>query len=253
MARNVVVTGGGSGIGLAIAERFAAAGYGVHLFEIDEGVLADALGSNPGFTGSRGDVASPDQVVGGMREALEARGQIDVLVNNAGIAGPHAALEDMSDEEWDRTIRVNLYGMFNWIKQVLPAMKERRDGAIVNISTGSIRTIPVDRSVYNVSKAAVEGLTRTVAREVGPHNVRVNAIQPGMVNNARMEGIVRRIADQSDRTPREVEEDFLRFISMRTKIEPEEIADMAVFLASDQASHVTGQVIAVDGLIEWEQ
>ena len=253
MAGNVVVTGGGSGIGLAIAERFADAGYGVHLFEADAGVLAGALAANPGFTGSNGDVASPAEVALGMRAALAAWGRIDVLVNNAGIAGPRAPIEEMSDEEWERTIRVNLSGMFNWLKQVLPGMKKRRDGVVVNISTASVLTVPLNRSVYNVSKAAVEGLTRTVAREAGPYNVRVNAIRPGMVNNARMAGIVRRIAAQTNRTPEEVEADFLRHISMRSKIEPAEIADMTIFLASESARHVTGQIISVDGMIEWEQ
>ncbi len=132
-------------------------------------------------------------------------------------------------------------------------MKARREGSIVNISTGSVRTLPPNRSVYNASKWGVEGLTKTLARELGPWGVRVNAIQPGMVNNERMRGIVRRIADQEGRPPSEVEEEFLQFISMRCKVEPEDIAEMAVFLASEAASRVTGQVIAVDGHIEWER
>ncbi|MXV96346.1 MAG: SDR family oxidoreductase, partial [Gemmatimonadetes bacterium] len=107
--------------------------------------------------------------------------------------------------------------------------------------------------VYNVSKWGVEGLTKTAARELGPWNVRVNAIQPGMVNNERMRMIVQRIADQEGRSTTEVEDEFLQFISMRCKVEPEDIADMAVFLSSEGASRVTGQVIAVDGHIEWEQ
>ena len=159
----------------------------------------------------------------------------------------------MPDDEWDRTMRVNLHGPFLWTKAVVPGMKARREGSIVNISTGSVRTLPLNRSVYNVSKWGVEGLTKTVARELGPWNVRVNAIQPGMVNNERMRGIVRRIADQEGRTAAEVEAEFLQFISMRCKVEPEDIADMAVFLSSDAASRVTGQVVAVDGHIEWEQ
>ena len=178
---------------------------------------------------------------------------MDVLVNNVGMSGPRAPIEEMSYEDWERTIRVNLHGTFHCVKQVLPGMKERRHGVIINISTASVQTIPLNRSVYNVSKWGVEGLTLTVAREVGPYNIRVNAIRPGFINNARSQAIVQRIADQTERSVDEVEASFFKFISMRTKIEPVEIADMAVFLASDGAKHVTAQVIAVDGLIEWEE
>lgn len=253
MARTVVVTGGASGIGRVIAQRFADAGYRVHIFDIDAEAVRRALSENAVFSGTVGDVSVPADVARGMGDADEAMGRVDVLVNDAAIPGPRAPVEEMPDDEWDRTMRVNLYGPFLWTKAVVPGMKARREGSIVNISTGSVRTLPLNRSVYNVSKWGVEGLTKTAARELGPWNVRVNAIQPGMVNNERMRMIVQRIADQEGRSTTEVEDEFLQFISMRCKVEPEDIADMAVFLSSEGASRVTGQVIAVDGHIEWEQ
>lgn len=253
MARTVVVTGGASGIGRIIAERFADAGYEVHIFDINAQAVAMALRDNTAFSGTVGDVSVAADVAAGMRDAEEAMGQVDVLVNDAAIPGPRAPVEEMPDDEWDRTMRVNLYGPFLWTKAVVPGMKARREGSIVNISTGSVRTLPLNRSVYNVSKWGVEGLTKTAARELGPWNVRINAIQPGMVNNERMRGIVKRIADQEGRPAPEVEAEFLQFISMRCKVEPEDIADMAVFLCSEGASRVTGQIVAVDGHIEWEQ
>ena len=253
MARTVVVTGGASGIGRVIAQRFAEARYKVHIFDIDADAVAQALSENAAFSGTVGDVSEPADVARGMRDAEAAMGQVNVLVNDAAIPGPRAPVEEMPDDEWDRTMRVNLYGPFLWTKAVVPGMKARREGSIVNISTGSVRTLPLNRSVYNVSKWGVEGLTKTAARELGPWNMRVNAIQPGMVNNERMRGIVQRIADQEGRSADEVEAEFLQFISMRCKVEPEDIADMAVFLSSEGASRVTGQVIAVDGHIEWEQ
>ena len=253
MARTVVVTGGASGIGRVIAQRFAEGGYLVHIFDINAGAVAQALSENATFSGTVGDVSLHQDVARGMRDATAAMGRVDVLVNDAAIPGPRAPVEEMPDDEWDRTMRVNLYGPFLWTKQVVPGMKARRGGSIVNISTGSVRTLPLNRSVYNVSKWGVEGLTKTVARELGPWKIRVNAIQPGMVNNERMRGIVQRIADQEGRPAAEVEAEFLQFISMRCKVEPEDIADMAVFLSSEGARHVTGQVIAVDGNIEWEQ
>ena len=253
MSQNVLVTGGAQGIGRAIAERFQANGARIHLCDVNPDTLAEMLKANPGMRATVTELVEPTDVEKCVQEATDWMGSIDVLVNNAGISGPRAPIEEMSYEDWDHTIRVNLYGMFFCIKNVLPGMKKRKRGAIVNISTGSVKTIPLNRSVYNVSKAAVEGLTRTLARELGPSNIRVNAIQPGMINNARMHWVVKRIADQEGRTPEEVEAGFLKYISMRTKIEPAEIADMAAFLASDGAKHVTGQIIGVDGFIEWEQ
>ncbi len=253
MARTVVVTGGASGIGRVIAERFADAGYRVHIFDINAEAVSMALGDNAAFSGTVGDVSVAADVAAGMRDAEAAMGHVGVLVNDAAIPGPRAPVEEMPDDEWDRTMRVNLYGPFLWTKAVVPGMKARREGSIVNISTGSVRTLPLNRSVYNVSKWGVEGLTKTAARELGPWNVRVNAIQPGMVNNERMRAVVQRIADQEGRPAGEVEAEFLQFISMRCKVEPEDIADMAVFLCSEGAGRVTGQVIAVDGHIEWEQ
>lgn len=253
MVQNVIVTGGGDGIGRAICDRFLEDGAQVHVADVDEDHLASVIASHDRVRGSLCDVADPGDVDRMVEEASGWMGPVDVLVNNAGIAGPHAGLEEISDGDWDRVMRVNLYGMFHTMRRVLPAMKTRRSGSIVNISTGSVRSVPVDRAGYNVSKAAVEGLTRTMARELGPLNIRVNAVRPGMVDNARMERVVQRIADQQGRPYDEVENGFLQFISMRSKVRPEEIADMVAFLCSDRAAHVTGQIVAVDGHVEWEQ
>lgn len=252
MVQNVIVTGGGDGIGRAICERFLDAGAQVHICDVDPDHLASVTESHERVRGTLADVANPEDVDRIVDDASSWMGPVDVLVNNAGIAGPRAPLEELTDEDWDRVVRVNLYGMFHTMRRLIPAMKARRSGSIVNISTGSVRSVPVQRSVYNVSKAAVEGLTRTMARELGPFNVRVNAVQPGMVDNARMRGVVQRIADQEGRAYEDVEAGFLEFISMRSKIAPGEIADMVLFLASDEAAHVTGQIIAVDGHLEWE-
>ena len=251
--QTVVVTGAGRGMGRATAERFLAAGARVHVCEIDAQVLAEVLEANPEMRGSLADVGSPVEVEELFKEASGWFGDVDVLVNNVGIAGPRAPIEEIEYEDWEQSIRINLSGMFYCIKQVLPAMKRRRHGVIVNISTGSVLTVPQQRLPYNVSKTGVEGLTRSVAREVGPFNIRCNAIRPGMVNTERMRGIVARIATEKGTTEAEVEADFIRYFSMRSQIQPGEIADMAFFLASDEARHVSGQMIAVDGFVEWEE
>jgi NAD(P)-dependent dehydrogenase (short-subunit alcohol dehydrogenase family) len=253
LSQNVLVTGGADGIGRAISERFLAAGAQVHVCDVNPKHLEAVTSANPTLRGSIADVGDSAAVGRLIGEATEWMGGVDVLVNNVGIAGRRAPLEELSDEDWDSVLRVNLNGMFYTMRALIPAMKKQGGGAIVNISTGSVKTLPVERSIYNVSKAAVEGLTLTMAKELGPSGIRVNAIQPGMVNNERMRGIVQRIADQEGRSYEDVESGFLDFISMRSKVEPTEIADLAVFLASEAAGHITGQIISVDGNIEWEQ
>jgi NAD(P)-dependent dehydrogenase (short-subunit alcohol dehydrogenase family) len=131
-------------------------------------------------------------------------------------------------------------------------MKARRNGAIVNVSTGSVRTLPPGRSPYITSKTALEGLTRAVAREAGSFNVRCNAVQPGLMDNARLARILSRVSEQTGKSPTEVEAEALSFVSMRSKIQMNEVAAMVEFLCSDAARHVTGQIIAVDGGVEWE-
>lgn len=249
---HVVVTGGGDSVGRVIAERFHRAGAKVHICDVRPEALQTTLEANPGMRGTVanvGEAASVERLFG---EALDWMGHVSVLVNNVGIAGPRAAMEDVDCADWDQTIAVNLSGMFYCMRQAIPGMKKRRDGVILNFSTGSTRTRLPLRAPYVASKAAVEGLTLNAARELGPYNIRCNAILPGMINNERMQRIVAGIAATSGRTADDVEQDYLRYISLGTKIEPDELADMVEFLASPKARKVTGELIAVSGNVEWE-
>jgi len=250
--QKVIVTGAADGIGLVIAREFLAHGAQVHICDIDPDAVARALEAQPGFRGTVADIGDSPQVQQLFQEAFEWLGYVNVLVNNVGMAGPRAWTENISDGDWEQTIAVNLHGAFYCIKQALPAMKEHRNGVIINISTVSVRTLPLMRSVYNVSKAALESLTLTVAKEVGRFNIRCNALRPGVMNNARGNRNRARIAKEAGKTVAELDQEYLQFVSMRTKIEQEEVADMARFLASDGAKHVTGQIIAVDGNMEYE-
>lgn len=251
--KRVVVTAGGGGIGRAVAQAFLASGARVHICDISEDAIASSVAASPNLLGAVADVGNPQSVEAYFELALQDLGGVDVLVNNAGIAGPRATVEEISYTEWNTTIQINMNGMFYCIKQVVPAMKAQRSGSIINISTSSTRTGLPHRLPYVVAKAGVEGMTRNLARELGPENIRCNAILPGAVEGERSKRVVNKIAEQEGRSVAEIRESMLKYISMRTMVQPKEIADVAVFLASDAARHVSGQLIGVCGNLEWEE
>jgi len=249
----VLITGAGDSVGRVTAEKFLAAGARVHICDVRAEAVRATLSANPGMGGTVcnvGDRADVDRL---FDEALAAMGRVDVLVNCVGIAGPRALLEDISDEDWQTSMQVNATGMFYTMKRAIPGMKERRFGAIVNFSTASTRTGLPSRSAYVVSKYAVEGLTKNAARELGPYNVRCNAILPGGINNDRLNIVFENAAKEAGVSVEDYEKEALRYVSMRCKVEPEELADAVYFLACDTAPHVTGMLLEVSGGLEWEE
>lgn len=246
--RSALITAGASGIGRAIAELFHARGDHVIVCDVDEAALAQLREAVPGITTFCADVADAAAV----SDIVDRAGPIAVLINNAGIAGPIGGIETNDPEAWARCFAVNVHGAFHTIRSVVPGMRRRGRGAIVNISTASTVTGLPGRSAYVASKWAIEGLTKNAARELGPSGISVNAIRPGFMDTERMRGLMSRAAAQQNRSVAEVEAEALGFISMRTKIQPIEIAEMAWFLASDAARHITAQIIGVDGNAEWE-
>jgi len=248
----VMVTGSGSGIGLSIAEHFLAAGANVHICDVNQAALDNALSSNPGMRGSIADVGSPADVDNLFAEATDWMGGLDVLVNNAGIGGPNAPVDEIEDADWDLTIQVNLNGAFYCAKRAARIMKAQESGTIINISSTSARTGLPNRAPYVVSKVGIEGLTRNLARELGPFGIRCNAVLPGSIENERGRGLLQKIADRDCITYQEAKDRRLQFVSMRTKIEPSEIADMVVMLTTHPFRHVSGQMFSVCGNVEWE-
>ncbi len=251
-ALRVLVTGGGDSVGRVVAERFCAGGAQVHICDVREAALQDTLAANPGMSGTVADIGRAEDVERLFADAQNRFGAVTVLINNVGIGGPTKPLEDVSDEEWSASLDVNVTGPFRLMRAVAPGMKANGGGVIVNVSTGSTRTRLPLRTPYVVSKFALEGLTLNAARELGPWNIRCNAILPGMINNDRMRDIVARRAAADGVSPAEIEAGYLKFISLRAKTEPSDIADMAWFLASDGALRVTGELISVSGNVEWE-
>ena len=248
----VLVTGAGDSVGRRIAERFLAQGDRVHVCDVRADAVAATLKDNPAMTGSVVDVGKRDEVARLFEEAQAAIGDVSVLLNVVGMAGPRAAIEDIEEDDWDETIAVNLSGMFYCMRRAVPMMKANGGGSIINFSTCSTRTRLPMRAPYIASKAGVEGLTLNATRELGPFGIRCNAILPGIINNSRFHHIVSRNAAATGVSEAQIEDDYLKYVSLRSKVELDEIADLALFLASDKAAKITGELIAISGNMEWE-
>ncbi|MDG2028423.1 MAG: SDR family oxidoreductase [Acidimicrobiales bacterium] len=245
----VIVTAGGAGIGRAVAETFAAAGAPVWTCDVDADALASvtALDGIDGMVADVGDTGSVDAF---MAAALADLGGVDVLVNNAGIAGPGGPVETLDPDDVIRTLDVDVTSMFRTARHALPVMKEQRSGSIVNISsTAGTHGFP-NRAAYAAAKWGVIGFTKTLAMEVGEYGIRVNAICPGSINGPRMDHVIDLEVEASGRPRDEVSDGMVAQVSMGTFIDPEEIAETIAFLVSPLGAKISGQTLAVDGNTE---
>ncbi|MEY8838403.1 SDR family oxidoreductase [Cribrihabitans sp. XS_ASV171] len=244
MTARVLITAGASGLGRAMAEAFAAAGARVWVADLD----AQALDKCPdGWRRSRLDVSDEEAVRDLFTETEAEWGGLDTLCANAGVAGPTALVEDVALSDWRACLAVTLDGAFLCAKYAAPMMKRQGSGAIIlTSSTAGQHGFPY-RSPYAAAKWGVVGLGKTLAMELGPHNIRCNVICPGAVEGPRMEGVLTREAAAKGMTRDQVYAGYASGTSMGRFIEACDVADMAVFLASDAARLVSGQVIAVDG------
>jgi NAD(P)-dependent dehydrogenase (short-subunit alcohol dehydrogenase family) len=220
----------------------------VHVCDIDGEAVRAAAAS--GLHASEVDVADLAALDWWIDRVLAAQGGVDVLINNAGIAGPTALVEDIEPAEWQRCLAIDLTSHYRACARVIPAMKAARRGSIVNISsTAGLHGIGL-RAPYVAAKWAVIGLTKTLAIELGPYGVRANAICPGSVAGDRMRGVIERESAARGAPSEAVEREYLEGQSIARFVRPEEVADLCVFLASDAARMITGQAIAVDGHTE---
>jgi NAD(P)-dependent dehydrogenase (short-subunit alcohol dehydrogenase family) len=251
LGRRALVTGADS-LAAVIAEGLATRGAQVHVCDLRADAVAACTTRHVAIDGSVADMSRADEVLRVAREALERLGGIDLLFNVVGVAGPIALTEDVAVHDWRSTFAVNVEAPLLLMQQVLPGMKQRRFGAIVNISTASVVPALPRRSAYVASKVALEALTRNVAREAGPFGVRCNAIRPGAMDNARMRAIFQAQAERLGQSIEVVMAESLRYQSIPELIALSEVASMAIYLCSDAARHVTGQMIGVDGNTEWE-
>jgi len=247
----VLVTAGAQGIGLAIARRFLDLGADVHICDVDEQSLQAVRESLPALSASRTDVSDESQVLA-MFEALRGRwGGLDVLVNNAGVSGPTSRLEDTTLDAWRNTLDVNLTGTFLCARSAVPLLRAAGGGAIVNISSVAGRLGFSLRSPYSASKFGLAGLTQTWAMELGPSNIRVNSVLPGVVSGDRVERIIAARAEAGGVSSEVMREQLVEKVSLRRMTRPEDVANQVVFLCSDQGAMISGQSISVCGNVEY--
>ncbi|HEY0352115.1 MAG TPA: SDR family oxidoreductase [Enterovirga sp.] len=243
----VLVTAGAGGIGLEIARAFAEEGARVHVCDVDQAALEAVAASDPGVTQSTADVADRGAVARLFDDALGALGGLDVLVNNAGVAGPTGRVEEINPEDWDRCLDICITGQFNCVRLAVPALKESGNASIVNLSSAAGRFGFALRTPYAAAKWAVIGFTKSLSRELGEFGIRVNAILPGIVAGDRQRRVLEAKAQQQGLSFSEMERAAFANASLKEYVTARQLADQIVFLASPRGRTISGQAISVDG------
>lgn len=250
MAQRVMITAGGAGIGLVIAKAFAGSGARVHVCDVDARAVADVAQKHPQIAATELDVTDEDALGRWFDAATGDLGGLDVLVNNAGIKGPTGHVEEITLADWRDCLRVGLDAQFLCAKRAAPIMKGQRAGSIINISSVAGLFGFGLRTPYAAAKWGVIGFTKSLAIELGPFDVRVNAICPGTVEGPRIERVIKAEAESRGISPELLRQEYIQAQSIKRFVRPEEVADMCLFLASPAARMVSGQAIAVDGHTE---
>ncbi len=250
MKQRVMITAAAAGIGRAIAKAFYDDGAKVHICDVNEQALAAFREEFPDIAATHVNVANEAEVDTWFDEALEDLGGLDVLVNNAGIKGPTAPIDDIEFTDWRECLAICLDSQFLCARRAAPVMKTQGAGSIINLSSTAGLYGFGNRTPYAAAKWAVIGLTKSLAIELGPHAVRCNAICPGSVSGERMNRVIQGEAELRGVPFDVVANEWNLSHSISRFVEPEEVADMCLFLASPAAKMVTGQAIAVDGHTE---
>lgn len=250
MNKNVVITAGAAGIGRAIAEKYLANGDCVAVCDLDQESVEAFSKDHPGAIAVVADVASESDM-GNFLSMLEREwGVIDVVCANAGTGGPAGTIESLDYKDWQDCVATNLHGSFLLCRWAARLMKSRGEGLIVlTSSTAGLMGYPL-RSPYAAAKWAVIGLMKTLAMELGPAGIRVNAICPGAVEGPRMDKVIANESRARDIAEDEVRASYVTGVSMKTWVKAEDIANMIYFLSSSEGSKISGQAISVDGNTE---
>lgn len=240
----VLVTAGANGIGHEIAKRFLDEGARVHLCDVDKSALGKL---SIKATTSKADVANREDVARLFRDAEKSLGGLDVLVNNAGIAGPTGRVDEIDPQDWDRCIAIDLTGLFNCARLAVPLLKSSRNASIVNLSSAAGRLAFPLRSPYAAAKWGVVGFTKSLAAELGEFGIRVNAIQPGLVEGPRIRSVLQNKARALNKSYEDVEQSALAKTSLHTMVTATQLADQILFLCSPLGRTISGQAISICG------
>lgn len=246
----VVVTAGAAGIGREVARTFLREGALVHVCDVDRNALDELKTSDPKLKSSFCDVSDRKAVTAFIDGAAGALGGLDCLINNAGIAGPTGRVDEIPPEEWDHTLAVNITGQFNCVRAALPHLAKSQNPSIINLSSTAGRLGFPLRTPYAASKWAVVGLTKSLAIELGPMNIRVNAIQPGAVEGDRIRRVFAAKAQIRGLSLQAMQDEALSHASIKEMIMPQQLADMMVFLASPRGRTISGQAISICGDVQ---
>lgn len=248
--QRALITGAGSGIGQVMAQHFEKAGARIWICDADTNNLEQSLKENPDWNGTPCDVSEENQVDQLFKEMSDSFGGLEILVNNAGIAGPTAPVEEIDPDEWRRSVGVNLNGAFYCTRLATPLLKNSPKASIINISSVAGRLGFARRLPYASTKWAMIGFTESLAKELGPSGIRVNALLPGIVEGPRIEGVFQARAESEGVPYEEVRDRVLNNVSMKRMVSAGDVAEMAVFLCSEAGKNISGQSISVCGNVE---
>jgi len=246
MVQRVLITAGAAGIGREFARAFAGKGGKVFVCDVDEGALAALAKEIPGLIARRCDMSQRAEIEAMVPAAVAALGGLDVLINNAGIAGLTLPVEQYPADDWDKVVAVNLTAMFDVTRLCIPHLKQSKAGCIVNMTSIAGRYGFANRSPYAATKWGVIGFTKTLAIELGEWGIRANAIAPGAVAGERIVRVFQGRAQISGKSMEEVKAAAMAEQSIKDMIDPKDIAQLAVFLASDAGKSISGQVLPID-------
>jgi len=244
------ITGGGVGIGKAISLMFAREGADISLAARStnqmEEVACEIRTIGQKALVNAMDITSVEQVDRAVKETLKEFGRIDILVNNSGIAGPTAPVYEITPEQWDETFNVNLRGAFLCCRAIVPVMIKQGHGKIINISSTAAKKPLANRTPYPATKMGLIGFTRGLAVELGKFNINVNAICPGPVGGPRIEMVIDQVAEKEGVSREVIRQRFLSQSPLNSLISAEDVAKLAVFLASEDSNKMTGQDLNID-------
>jgi NAD(P)-dependent dehydrogenase (short-subunit alcohol dehydrogenase family) len=246
MSQRVLITAGAAGIGREFVRAFAATGAKIFTCDIDEAGLAALAKEIPGLVAQRCDMGKRGEIERMVPEALKALGGLDVLINNAGIAGLTLPVDQYPADDWDKVVAVNLTAMFDVCRLAIPALKQSKAGVIINMTSIAGRFGFANRSPYAATKWGVIGFTKTLAIELGQWGIRANAIAPGAVEGDRIVRVFQGRSQISGKSMDQVKADAMAEQSIKSMIDPKDIAQLAVFLASPAAKTISGQVMPID-------